>query len=163
MLFSLANACMQQVLQLGFMLLTPLLRGEQGYGVVRELENVATEEGDKPTHECFIKDCGELPSDDDLTPPAQVCCVVAPTTYTALSCTNPSSFQKVAAILPPSVQSLSQCCRAHQIERSTASCRVSAEVHQRLCQAGRSANVPTRSLPYAFVANDLACILLSGL
>jgi len=40
--------------------------------VVRELENVATEEGDKPTHECYIKDCGELPPGADLCPPAQV-------------------------------------------------------------------------------------------
>ncbi len=44
----------------------------QGYGVVRELENVATEEGDKPTHECYIKDCGELPSGADFYPPTQV-------------------------------------------------------------------------------------------
>lgn len=79
MVFSPADACMQQVLLLGLVMLTPLLRAEQGYGVVRELENVATEEGDKPTHECFIKDCGELPSDADLTPPAQVCPAVAPT------------------------------------------------------------------------------------
>lgn len=43
----------------------------QGYGVVRELENVATEEGDKPTHECFIKDCGQLPPGTDLSPPQQ--------------------------------------------------------------------------------------------
>ncbi len=40
--------------------------------MVRELENVATEEGDKPTHECYIKDCGELPPGADLYPPAQV-------------------------------------------------------------------------------------------
>lgn len=43
----------------------------RGYGVVRELENVATEEGDKPTHECYIKDCGELPPGADLCPPSQ--------------------------------------------------------------------------------------------
>lgn len=61
------------------MLLKSLSCGEQGYGVVRELENVATEEGDKPTHECFVKDCGELPSDADLTPPAQVCGAMVPT------------------------------------------------------------------------------------
>lgn len=44
----------------------------QGYGVVRELENAATEEDDKPTHECLIKDCGQLSSDSDLTTPSQV-------------------------------------------------------------------------------------------
>ncbi len=37
---------------------------------MRELENVATEEGDKPTHD--IKDCGELPPGADLYPPTQV-------------------------------------------------------------------------------------------
>lgn len=45
---------------------------DQGYGVVRELENAATEQSDKPTHECLIKDCGQLPSDTDLSSPSQV-------------------------------------------------------------------------------------------
>ena len=49
-----------------------LLWWVQGFGAVRELENVATESGDKPTHECFIKDCGELPPGADLSPPKQV-------------------------------------------------------------------------------------------
>ena len=44
----------------------------QGYGVVRELENVATEESDKPTHECFIRDCGVLGADADLSPTQEV-------------------------------------------------------------------------------------------
>ena len=39
---------------------------------MRELEGVATESGDKPTHECFIKDCGELPAGASLKPPLQV-------------------------------------------------------------------------------------------
>ena len=44
----------------------------QGYGVVRELEGVATEESDKPTHDCFIKDCGVLEANADLSPPHEV-------------------------------------------------------------------------------------------
>ena len=48
----------------------------QGYGAVRELENVATDSGDKPTHECFIKDCGELPPGASTNPPLQVTTIV---------------------------------------------------------------------------------------
>ena len=44
----------------------------QGYGAVRELENVATDSGDKPTHECFIKDCGQLAPGASTAPPLQV-------------------------------------------------------------------------------------------
>lgn len=44
----------------------------QGYGVVRELESVATEASDKPTYDCFIKDCGELEANADLSPPQEV-------------------------------------------------------------------------------------------
>ena len=44
----------------------------QGYGVVRELENAATEQNDKPTHECIIHDCGQLPSDAELATPSLV-------------------------------------------------------------------------------------------
>lgn len=43
----------------------------QGYGAVRELENVATDSGDKPTHECFIKDCGQLAPGASTAPPLQ--------------------------------------------------------------------------------------------
>lgn len=45
----------------------------QGYGLVRELENAATEQDDKPTHTCIIKDCGQLASDAKLATPSQVC------------------------------------------------------------------------------------------
>ena len=51
----------------------------QGYGVVRELEGVATEESDKPTHDCFIKDCGVLEANADLSPPHEVGPTLLPT------------------------------------------------------------------------------------
>ncbi|KAL3130719.1 hypothetical protein ABBQ38_000068 [Trebouxia sp. C0009 RCD-2024] len=43
----------------------------QGYGVVRELEGVATEENDKPTYQCFIQDCGVLKAGADLSTPQE--------------------------------------------------------------------------------------------
>ena len=46
--------------------------GCQGYGVVRELEGVATEASDKPTYDCFIKECGVLEGNADLSPPLEV-------------------------------------------------------------------------------------------
>ena len=39
---------------------------------MRELESVATEASDKPTYECFIKDCGVLAANADLSPPQEV-------------------------------------------------------------------------------------------
>ncbi len=39
----------------------------QGYGVVREVERVATSEQDRPEHPCTVDDCGELPAGTDPT------------------------------------------------------------------------------------------------
>ena len=39
----------------------------QGYGVVREVERVATSEQDRPEHPCIVDDCGELPAGTDPT------------------------------------------------------------------------------------------------
>ena len=44
----------------------------QGYGVVRELETVATEASDKPTYDCFIRECGQLEANADLSPSQEV-------------------------------------------------------------------------------------------
>ena len=38
----------------------------QGYGTVRDVEETE-KEGEKPVQECRIAECGQLPSDADLT------------------------------------------------------------------------------------------------
>ena len=52
----------------------------QGYGTVRDVEETE-KEGEKPTQECRIAKCGQLPSNADLTSiptfVAQVCAMTS--------------------------------------------------------------------------------------